>query len=418
MRSPPAEAASLSRDHRILLGLLSGATLFEGFDTALAGMVLPYLGDEFGAGPARLGRVLSIVSLGTVPAFFAIRLADRFGRRPMLLISLGGYALLTLATAFSASLEQFQTLQFGARLLMVTQLALAYVILGEELPAARRGRANGLLSAFANVGAVAPALFLPLFERSRPGWRGLFGLGAAPLLLWPLIWWRVREPPLFVRSVARGTRRRLLSELLRLWQPRHRRRFLAMTSIWFALNFWAASTGFFFTYYVFNERGWTADSLRILMPLALPFGFLGHVLAGWMMDRVGRRGAAASFVLAGAVASIACYQATSDWVIGGCWIALQMLQGVWSIAHTLTVELFPTELRASASGLTHNLLGRWGMVLAPAAVGALAARLGSTSEAVSILAFTNLIALPALIWVIPETRGISLGESSDAPRPD
>ena len=328
MRSPPAEAASLSLNHRILLGLLSGATLFEGFDTVLAGLVLPYLGDEFGVGPARLGRVMSIVSLGTVPAFFAIRLADRYGRRPLLLISLGGYSLLTFATAFSTSLAQFQLLQFGARLLMVTQLALAFVILGEELPAAVRGRANGLLSAFANVGVVAPALFLPVFEDTSLGWRGLFALGAAPLLLWPWIWWRVREPPLFVRSAASRPRSSLLSDLAQMWQPRHRTSFLAMTLIWFALNFWAASTAFFFTYYVFNDRGWTADSLRILMPAALPFGFLGHVLAGRLMDRVGRRRAAAAFILLGAFTAVVCYRSTHDWAIGASWIALQFLQGI------------------------------------------------------------------------------------------
>ena len=81
------------------------------------------------------------------------------------------------------------------------------------------------------------------------------------------------------------------------------------------------------------------------------------------------------------------------------------------------MELFPTELRASASGLTHNLLGRWGLVLGPAAVGSLAAGLGSTADAVTLLAFANLIALPALVWMIPETRGISLGGPADEGRP-
>ena len=180
-----------------------------------------------------------------------------------------------------------------------------------------------------------------------------------------------------------------------------------MTAIWFSLNFWASSTAFFFTYYVFEERGWTADSLRLLMPAALPFGFLGQVLAGRLMDRAGRRPAAAVFICLGSAAALLCYRSEHAWAIGAGWVALQALQGVWSIAQTLTVELFPTELRASASGLTHNLLGRWGLVLGPVAVGTLAAQLGSTAAAVSVLAFSNLLALPAL-RTLPETRGISL----------
>ena len=69
-------------------------------------------------------------------AFFVVRLADGLGRKPVLVGSLAGYGLLTFATYFAHDLTLYTALQSGARMLMVTQLAIAYVMLSEELPAA------------------------------------------------------------------------------------------------------------------------------------------------------------------------------------------------------------------------------------------------------------------------------------------
>ena len=85
-----------------------------------------------------------------------------------------------------------------------------------------------------------------------------------------------------------------------------------------------------------------------------------------------------------------------------------MLQGLWTIAATITTELFETRVRASANALAHNLLGRWGMVVGPLAVGFLTGPLGSTGNAVTALAFGNLLVLPVVYALLPETRGINL----------
>lgn len=69
----------MSTNQRLLFALLCGVVLFEGFDTNVAGIVLPYVGREFGAGSRALGSALSIIGLGAVLAFFTIRLGDRFG---------------------------------------------------------------------------------------------------------------------------------------------------------------------------------------------------------------------------------------------------------------------------------------------------------------------------------------------------
>ena len=406
---------ALPRYSYLLFALLCIATSFEGFDTNLATLILPKLGEEFGAAPDTLGFVLSLIGFGTMASFFVVRTADRVGRKPVIVTALAGYGLLTLATYFATTLWQFAALQFGARMLMVTQLAVAYVMLSEELPADLRGRANGLLGAAGSAGAAMPAIFLAPLTASTWGWRALFLLGSLPLLLVPLFIAKVRETRAFEARRAVASSTDFVSQARVLFGPALRRRTLAMSALWFIINFWSAAIAFFFYYYVMTERGWADADLQVVAPAALPFGFAGYVIAGWLMDAIGRRRAAIVYLALGAAVALTCYQATGWWTIAACWVSIQTLMGVWVVGTTLTAELFPTEVRAAASGLTLSLIGRSGFVLAPTVTGVLAVWLDSTGGAVSLLALVNLLAIPIVLFAIPETRGVDLAAASGAP---
>jgi len=399
--------------HRLLFALLAVCTLFEGFDTKLASLVLPVIGREFGAGPEELGDALAASSLGMLAAFLVMRVADRVGRRPVFLAAVAGYAALTLATAFARSLAWFTALQAAARLLMVVELALAYLILSEELAPEARGRANGLLGAFASVGASIPALLLAPLDEAGVGWRGLFAAGALPLLLLPVYAKSLRETPAFASAAA--ARPGLAGELraLRELAGRGRRaRFAGITALWVTVSFWSGSALYFFTYFVFEERGWTARDLQWLTLGTIPTGFAGYWLAGWLMDRFGRRAAAVAYLLLASLATAACFQSDSSRAIAAAYWALIGLGGLWTIASTITAELYPTELRAAALGITNHLLGRVGLVLGPLATGRLAVALGSTGDAVTWLALVNLACVPIFLALVPETRGTVLAPSA------
>lgn len=415
MSAPPAAARLLpSAYHRLLFPLLALCTLFEGFDTKLASLVLPVIGREFGAGPEALGDALAASSLGMMAAFLVMRVADRAGRRPVFLVSVAGYAALTLATAFAPSLAWFTALQVLARLLMVVELALAYVILSEELPPDARGRANGLLGAFASVGASIPALLLAPLEDAGVGWRGLFALGAIPLLLLPVYWRHLRETPAFEQAPpARPGLAGELRALGALAGPGRRTRLAGITALWVTVSFWSGTALYFFTYYVFEERGWTARELQWLTLGTVPTGFAGYWLAGWLMDRWGRRPAAVAFLVLGTLATAVCFQSDDTRVIAAGYWALIGLSGVWTIASTITAELYPTQQRAAALGVTNHLLGRIGLVLGPIVTGRLAVALGSTGDAVTWLSLANLLCVPLFLWLVPETRGTDLSAAPD-----
>jgi len=395
-----------------LVGLLSIATFFEGFDTSLAALVMPALGAEFDATTEELGTVLGISSIGMMLAFFAIHLADWLGRRPVFLGALLAFAALTLATAQAPNLVAFTICQLFAKMAMVVQLALAYVILSEELPPQIRGRANGLLGGVASVGAAIPAALLAPLESVGLGWRGLFLIGAAPLLLLPLYWRRLPETRAYASQAARrfsfAEEWAFFRELV---SPGRRRRFGGIVVLWLTINFWSGTALYFFMVFVFSERGWTSANLLWLPLGTIPFGFAGYALSGFAMDRFGRKKAAGLYLVAGFVATAAAYQIDHPVALYLGWFCLIGLGGVWTVTMTWTAELFPTHLRATALGTTNNLIGRFGLVIGPIAAGQLSAAWGETGHAITLLAGVNLLCLPVVFWILPETRGVDLIES-------
>jgi len=390
---------------RVLFLILSGIVLFEGFDVTLAQITLPYVAHDFAVDVGQAGRALALAASGAIGAFFTIRLADRYGRRPVLIAAVAGFAGFSLATAFSTTLYQFAVLQFCARVMLVTQVTIAYIFVSESLPPERRGRTSGIMMAFAGLGASSPTLLLPTFVESALGWRGMFAVGGLPLLTVPVLWFFLRESEAFLvaRTQAQSASRGLLAQIRMAFSKPFRRRFIGVSALWLCINFGGATIMSFFTWYVLRERGWTPADLRVLAPFGLAMSFLGGILAGQAMDRLGRRRTAILYLMATTALAVTCYRAHNHVLIGTCYVVMQALQGIWVVAYVYTTELFPTDFRAAASGLANNLIGRWGQVLATASVGSLAALLGSTSAAVIPMSFVALLCIPALIWALPET---------------
>jgi MFS family permease len=395
--------------HVGLIAMLALIVMFEGFDVSLTAVVLPYLGKEFGAAPEVLGRALSVVALGSIAAWALIRLADRFGRRPILLVAATGFSIASLATVLSTSVLSYTAIQFVARALLVTQIALAYLILSETLPPALRGRANGALGACGSFGAALPFLLLAPALNTPLGWRMLFVIGAAPLLVLPVLLFQLRETPLWREARARGeTRLSALAELRLLVAPALRSRFIAMSLLWFIINFASAIGSLFFTLYVVRERHWLPGDFARVAPVGLAGVFVGYLLTGVLMDLIGRRLTLCLLMLLLGACTQLCYWAHDWWVIAGAFVGLQSMLGVWVAAFTLNSELFPTDLRGAANGWCHNLIGRWGVVIAPILLGALSTYLGGIGPTATLLGFAAYFAVP-LVWLgLPETRAVAL----------
>ena len=235
----------------LLLGI---ATLYEGFDASMLTLASVDVRATLGIGLDDWGTVMP--SPGREQPLSLLMGADHFGRRNLLVLTVAGFSLASLATAFAQTAWGFTLWLTIARLFLTAQYGLAIIIAGEELPSRFRGTGITVLTAFATVGTVAMAKASPFFlllegAAGNPAhdfamslveagaaslaipydaahWRGLYLIGALPLFLLPVLYFGVRETARFT-AVASGraamTLRQTLahqvSEAKRLFEPRY-----------------------------------------------------------------------------------------------------------------------------------------------------------------------------------------------------
>jgi MFS family permease len=394
-----------------LLGFICFFTLFEGYDLLIINLALPYLGVDFAVDAKTLGTAVGLINVGTILAFIPVRLADRFGRRAIFLTAVTGYTVFTFLSAFSVGLYDFVAYQFFARMFMVTEISIAAIILTEEMPARYRGVAVTLMFSLSLAGGILGSVVFPYVVDTDFGWRTLYILGAAaaPVLLF--YWSKLRETQRFRNGAAKENEVPLLQSFKAIkivFQPRFRRRALAGATIWFTVNAWSSSCLFFFSYYVTNERGWDTAAVSYALTLAYSLAIVGYATAGPMLDFAGRRMTATVYFSIGAVAAYVCFSAQSAPIITAAYVVVLGMHALWPIAGTITSEIFPTEIRATANAVVNHMIGRIGMALAPVVVGALSAVLGSIGDAVAIISLIPLVCLPIILLTVKETKGREL----------
>jgi putative MFS transporter len=414
--SAPAREVSLPRSYlwRLLL-FICFATLFEGYDLLIINLALPSLGQEFGASSRTLGLAVGTINVGTIAAFWLVRLADVHGRRPVFLLAAGGYTLFTVLTIASRGLVDFIAYQFVARMFMVTEIGVGAIILTEELPARYRGAGVTLMFTLSLLGGVGASAIFPWAIDTSLGWRALYLCGGVlfPVLLACGRGLRETERWRLGQSSSKGTRpASWWRDVAVLWEPPYRRRLVAGAAIWFAVNAWSSSCLFFFAYYVAHERGWGPAEVSGTLTTGYLLAVFGYATAGPMLDFAGRRVTASLYFTIGGAAALTCFLAESAAVITVAYVVVLGMHALWPIAATITSEIFPTHLRGLANGVVNNLLGRTGIVIAPALVGTLSTWLGSVGEAVALMAGVAFLCVPAVLFLISETSGQTLEEIS------
>jgi MFS family permease len=174
---------TLNERQKRMMPLVMIGAFFEGFDFMVINLALPFITSDFNLNDQTASFTVSAVAVGTLLAFFVVRLADRWGRRPIFLWSVIIYSFLSLVTAFSPNVEFFIVCQFLARVFLVTCWAVGFIFMTEEFAPEMRGRAVGLFQSAAAVGAIFPSLLLPVTAMFNMEWEGLYIIGALPLIL-------------------------------------------------------------------------------------------------------------------------------------------------------------------------------------------------------------------------------------------
>ena len=429
--------------HILLLGLLGIATLYEGFDASMLTLASVDVRTTLGIHLDQWGPLYSITRAGVVASFFFLMCADRFGRRALLVVTVAGFAIASAATAFVQTKFEFTFWQTLARLFLTAQYGLAIIIAGEELPARLRGAGITVLTAFATVGTVVMAKASPLFllvgdavgnpvddfamrcvavgagwlglPYDGAHWRGLYLIGALPLLMLPLLRFGVRETRRY-QEIAAGrtgasllaTMRAQFAEAKRLIQPQYLPRFRIVALLWNCVYLVIAPAVAYWTIYAREVVGMTPAQVGNVVMWAYIAGAFGHLLAGQLVDRIGRKVTCAAFYSVAAVCIVGLFHASSTpgqyfWHIS----TVFFFNCAIGATHVYASELFPTELRATGYGWTTNLFGRFTEVGIPLLIGLLIPVMG-ISWGITWVAIGPIIGAILVMKYAPETRGLTL----------
>jgi putative MFS transporter len=396
------QVGRLTARHRTVLFLLGAATLFEGYDRFIVSLALPYIGKDLGASEGQLGYALSLIRVGALFSLALGRTADRFGRRRLLLVSVLAYTIATAATGLSQGLATFVTFQLVATVFLVAELALAQVVIAEEFPADWRGRGQGMLGAFGALGAGMAAILFPVMQRTSLGWRGLYLVGIAPLLLLTYLQRALPETRRWQGlQVAAGERR---AGAFAVFQRGLRRRLSILTVIASAATFAAGSAFSFMSYRATNDFGWTPAQVSTMVITGGGVGFWGWFVFGRLTDVFGRRSIGVISLIGGAGAIVAFYRTT--WLIASFTSMVFLEAGAAIAVNALGTELFPTRVRATAKAWITNA-GIIGAMLGLAAVGAASTAFGGAEIVIPLLALAPALTAP-LLFLLPETGGREL----------
>ena len=321
----------------------------DAFDFFLLVFVLKDIAAEFGVERKAIAAAITLtLALRPVGAFLFGRLADRFGRRPVLMLDVGLYSMLGLLTAFAPDLTVFLLIRALFGVAMGGEWGIGASLTMETIKPEARGLVSGLLQSGYPTGyLLASVVYATLFDKI--GWRGMFVVGALPALLVLYIRRQVPESPGWSAERARGGG--VFAVLRQHWK-------LAVYGIALMTAFNFLSHGTQDIYPTFLQIQHRFDS-HVTGTIAILYN-IGAILGGWTFglwsQSWGRR--RAIIIAAGLTLPVLFLWAYSVSLVGlaaGAFLMQFFVQGAWGVVPAHLNELSPAAVRATFPGTIYQL---------------------------------------------------------------
>jgi len=396
----------------VLASLASGVAQF-GVVAALGSVARTFghlshgatIADQVGLSGTKLGVGLAIIRLASLGGLPLAGAADRYGRRRALLATVVVGLVLTALAAASPGYWWFVAIFACGRPLLSATNALSEVIAAEQTDARGRARALALVAAGYGVGAGITAILHSLTTHTL-GFRGLFLVAALPLALVPLMARWTSEPDRF--AIARLARERPVPVLGAIG-PRFRTHLLVLVAIAFAFSFITGPANSLIFLDAQNVVHLSGAATAAMVVGAGATGLVGLIVGRWLADHVGRRFTGALGMVGLGLSGVLAYAGPRLALVAGYVLGVMFGSIFAPAGGALVNELFPTTVRASASGwfLAAGVLGAAAGLVVFGAVADVGNRFALAAE----LTFLPAIAVAALFWAVPETRGRELEDT-------
>ncbi|HEX4252516.1 MAG TPA: MFS transporter [Pseudonocardia sp.] len=361
------------RVRRLVLAGSFVAYLFDALEILLLSLALPAIRQSFQLSAVQGGLLATATLLGIgVSSVTAGWLADNYGRKRALTLSLAVFALFTVLIAVVPNFTVFLALRFLAGLGLGGVWGAVSTYAVESWPAESRGRAAAFILSSFPVGGMVAAVLSGL---SLPDWRLMFliaGLGA--LLPLAFVWRYFPESDEWLEQRAATGRDSRVRTGEVLTGALRRRTLLGTAVAGLTLTAWWGSSTWLPTY-LHTDRGVSTAGVAVFLTVLNVGQFVGYNVFGLIADRIGRKNALI-VSLVGVGLTLPLYAvATSQTLLLWLGPLFAFFGAFTGLFGSYLGELFPTRVRATGAGFCFNV-GRGISAFAPLALGALAAGTG------------------------------------------
>lgn len=346
-----------------LLMVIGTAWLFDAADVALLSFIMPLLKKEMLLTDGQVGLVSSITTVGMIiGAILFGYLADKFGKKNIIIITLLLFSISNLALALTQNLPQFLLVRFITGIGLGGELPVATTIIADSFSGHRRSKMLILVDSFWAIGWILASLlaflFMPVY-----GWRPTVIITSVMALYTLVIRRHLPE-----QTNVKNEKLNLKVAFSQIWSKDFRRATICLSILWFIIMF---------TYYgmflwlpsVLIKRGFSvvhSFKYTLLMSFAqLP----GYFLAAYLMGKLSRKKVLAVYLTGTIIGAFMFATAQSEFLVvfSSCVLSFFTL-GAWGIMIALTPTQYPLETRGVGIGFTQSI-GRIGATIGPYLIG-------------------------------------------------
>jgi len=323
--------------------------MLDAFDFFILIFVLKDIAAEFVTSVKAVTLAITLtLAMRPVGALFFGSLADRFGRRPMLILNILSYSLLEFASGFAPSLTILIILRALFGVAMGGEWGVGASLTIESIPTAQRGLVSGILQAGYPSGYLLASITNYALH-DLIGWRGMFMIGILPALVVLHIRRSVDESPSFEKEAAQTTN--LMKEIKKNWGL-----FLWAIAMMASFNFFSHGTQDLYPTFLQQQRGMSTHQVSIIAIIYNIGAILGGLSFGILSNWIGRKKAIMlAALLALPVIPLWTLSTSVMGLAAGSFLMQFFVQGAWGVVPAHLNELSPEAVRGAFTGFVYQL---------------------------------------------------------------
>jgi MFS transporter, SHS family, lactate transporter len=381
----------------------------DAFDFFLLVFVLKDISAEFHTDISNVTlAILLTLAMRPIGAFIFGRAADRWGRRPTLMVDILLYSILEFASGFAPSLTVLIVLRALYGLAMGGEWGVGASLTMESIPAHARGFVSGLLQSGYPAGYfMASIVYGALFPYI--GWRGMFMVGVIPALLVLYIRRNVPESPGWSKQAAVETGGTLAI------MKSHWRLGIYAVVLMTAFNFFSHGTQDIYPTFLEVQHKLSPHAVGIIAVIYNIGAICGGILFGSLSERFGRRRCIViAALLSLPVIPLWAFAESPEWLALGAFLMQFTVQGAWGVVPVHLNELSPATARGTFPGFVYQLGNLLASVNATLQAGIAAHSGGNYGLALAAVAGSVAVIIAVLTAVGTEAKGIAFTTSKAA----